>query len=301
MRRSATIRNRVAAAIAVAAALAVSAPVRAAEKPSSVASINLCADELVLRLAEPGQVTSVTWLARDSLASSVTDRARGVAVNRGLAEEIVPLSPDLVIAGVYTTRMTVTFLKRLGIPVMDLGVPATMDEVRDQIRQVAAALGNERAGEALIGELDAAIPAQPADSDIVKPTALVLRPNGFTAGRGSLVDDLLTRAGLVNLAAELQTDGLGQLPLERIVEARPDVLIINADPDAPASMAQALLDHPALADLKETATVVEVPTRMWICAGPQLVEAMAILKAGAERARVRLAAKHGAASYEVVN
>lgn len=290
MRRFVSVNAIVAAVVAVATVQALKCPAQAGEKPSSVVSINLCADELVLRLADPGQVRSVTWLARDSLASSVRERARAVAVNRGLAEEVVPLSPDLVVAGIYTTRMTVAFLKRLGIPVMDLGVPGTQAEVRDQIRRVAAALGNEAAGEAVIANLETAMEAAVADSDAVKPTALVLRPNGFTAGRGSLVDDLMTRAGLANLAAELQADGLGQLPLERIVAAKPDVLVVNADPDAPASLAQALLDHPALAELKETATVVEVPTRLWTCAGPQLIEAMAILKSAADEARTRLAA-----------
>ncbi len=298
MRRREIIITALAAAFVVAATPGAHPQAWGATKPEAVVSVNLCADELVLRLSHPGQVKSVTWLARDSLASSVAALADELPVNRGLAEEIVPLSPDLVVAGIYTTRMSVAFLKRLGIPVMDLGVPGTLGEVRDQIREVAAALGNEGAGAAMIADLDAALKedisadARPEDDnpeiDVAKPTALVLRPNGFTAGRGSLVDTLLTRAGLLNLAAELQTDRLGQLPLERIVTAKPDVLIINADRQAPASMAQALLDHPALADIKATATVVEVPTRLWTCAGPQLVEAMDILKSAAEQARARL-------------
>lgn len=291
MRRFAAVHTGVAAALTapaiLAALLAVQLPARAEAKPRSVVSINLCTDELVLRLADSGQVKSVTWLARDSLGSAVRALAGAMPVNRGLAEEIVPLSPDLVVAGIHTTRTTVGFLKRIGIPVIELGVPGTLDEVRAQIRMVATVLGNAAAGEAMIAALDTALSEGGAVIAGSRPTALVLRPNGFTAGRGSLVDTLLDRAGLANLAADLQTDGLGQLPLERIVAARPDVLIINADADAPESMAQALLDHPALASLKETATVVEVPTRLWTCAGPQLAEAMALLKSAAAKARSR--------------
>ena len=276
-----------AATVFVAGSQGAGSPAWGAVEPRSVVSINLCADELVLRLAAPGQVKSVTWLARESRASTVATRARDIPVNHGLAEEIVPLSPDLVIAGIYTTRMTVAFLERLGIPVMDLGVPATLEAVRAQIRQVAEALGAEAAGEAMIADLDSALANGVVATESARPTALVLRPNGFTAGRGSLVDSLLARAGLVNLAAEFQPDGLGQLALEEIVAAKPDILILNADPDAPPSMAQSLLDHPALAGLKESAMVVNVPIRLWTCAGPQLADAMAILKSAAERARLR--------------
>jgi len=279
------MRAMLAAAIAVASLQGVLSPASGATEPRSVVSLNLCADELVLRLAAPGQVKSVTWLARDSRTSTVAAHPRDIPVNHGLAEEIVPLSPDLVIAGVYTTRMTVAFLERLGIPVMDLDVPTTLEAVRAQIRQVAEALGRDAAGDAMIADLDSALSDDETASESARPTALVLRPNGFTAGPGSLVDTLLTRAGLVNLAAELQPDGFGQLALEKIVAAQPDILILNADPDAPPSMAQSLLEHPALADLKQSAMVVTVPTRLWTCAGPQLADAITILKSAAEQAR----------------
>ena len=72
--------------------------------PLRIASLNLCADELVLRLAAPGTVKSVTWLARDPGLSNVAALAQTVPVNRGVAEDVVPLAPDLVIAGAYTTR-----------------------------------------------------------------------------------------------------------------------------------------------------------------------------------------------------
>ena len=59
-------------------------------------------DELLLRLADPRNVASVTWLARDPGSSNVADLAAEIPVNHGLAEEIIPLQPDLVIAGIYT-------------------------------------------------------------------------------------------------------------------------------------------------------------------------------------------------------
>ena len=263
---------------ALLAVLAASPAVAGEDKPARIVSLNLCADELVLRLADPGRVASVTYLARDPRASNVAGRAAHVPINRGLAEEIVPLAPDLVIAGAFTTRATTAMLRRLGLEVMELGVPASLEEAYAQIRQVAARLGERARGEAMVAEIHAAmaaLPPAPADH----PTAVVLRPNGFTAGRGSVPDEVLARAGLDNLAARLSTDRMGQLALEEIVVARPDLLVVNSAPDAQPSLADELLHHPALAPFTKAARAVPLPIRLWACAGPGLAEAAARLAA----------------------
>ncbi|MFG1348633.1 ABC transporter substrate-binding protein [Xanthobacter autotrophicus] len=252
-------------------------------KPARVASLNLCADELVLRLADPGQVASVTFLARDPRSSNVAALAREVPMNRGLAEEIVPLAPDLVIVGAFTTRTTTALLRRLGLEVLELGVPQTLDEAYAQIRLVAARLGTPERGEALVGRMEAAFARLPPPA-ARPPSAIVLRPNGFTAGRGSLPGEVMARAGLDNLAARLATDRLGQLALEEVVWAQPDVLVVNGAPDAPPSLADDLLTHPALASFRSPGRSVSLPIRLWTCAGPELAEAAARLAGAAQRA-----------------
>jgi iron complex transport system substrate-binding protein len=63
----------------------------AAAVPRRIVSLNLCADELVSRLADRASVASVTWLSRDPTSSNVSDLAAQVPINHGLAEEIIPL------------------------------------------------------------------------------------------------------------------------------------------------------------------------------------------------------------------
>src|ERR1700741_2626109 len=92
-------------------------------KPQRIVSLNMCVDELVLRLAQPQNVASVTWLSRDPGNSNVADAAARIPINHGLAEEIIPLQPDLVIAGVYTARPAVAMLKRTDVPVSEVDVP----------------------------------------------------------------------------------------------------------------------------------------------------------------------------------
>lgn len=254
----------------------------AAAMPTRVVSMNLCADELVLRLADRAQVAGVTGFARDPRGSLVADRAEGLPVIRGLSEEILALRPNLVVAGAFTTRATVAMLKRTGFPVLELGVPADLDGVRGQIRTVAAALGHAERGEAMVADLDARLAAvTPSEKPL---RALVMRPNAFTVAPGSLGDALIRAAGLVNVAAEIGRDRFGQVPLEAAALANADVIVMDqAEPGTP-SLADTLLHHPVLAALRQRGRLVSIPNRLWACPGPQVAEVVARL---AEAARQR--------------
>ena len=243
--------------------------------PQRVVSLNLCADELLLRLAAPGTAKSVTWLARDATLSNVSALAQTVPVNRGLAEDVVPLAPDLVIAGAYTTRTAVALLRRLNIPVLELGVPTSVDEALAQIKTVADALGTPEIGAQLIAEIRSGLAALPVAPDgSAQPIAAVYQPNGFTIGKGSLVNDLLSQAGLRNLAVERRIDNYGALPLEWLLLAQPDLLIVNAAEDRGPAIAYEVLRHPALTRRYHSDRVVGVPSAWWSCPGPRLVDAV---------------------------
>lgn len=251
----------------------------APDRPRHVVSMNLCADELVLRLADREQVAAVTYLAHDPRGSTVAREATGIAVTRGLSEEIVALRPDLVVAGAFTTRTTVGLLKRVGFPLLELGVPNDFDGVRAQIRTVAAALGYATRGEAMVAALDARL------AEVVpaaKPLrALVMRPNAFTVAPGSLGDAVIRAAGLVNVAAELGRDRFGQVPLEAAAFADADLIVLDEGEPGRPSLADALLHHPVLDVLRRQGRTVSIPNRLWTCPGPQVAEVVARLAAAA--------------------
>jgi iron complex transport system substrate-binding protein len=250
-------------------------------QPHRVVSLNLCADALVLRLADRADVQSVSWLARDPENSVVAAEAASVPVNHGQAEEVAALQPDLVVVGAFTTRSTVALLRRVGMPILELGVPRDLDGVRAQIRQVATALGQAERGERMIATMDERLAA--IRSPASPPLAVVLRPNGFTAGRGSLVDEILRRAGVRNLAAEQGLENYGEIPLERVALSGGRLLILNQPENRAPSLGEAMLDHPILSALPEL-RLVRVPARLWTCGGPEVADAAALIAAAAREA-----------------
>uniref|UniRef100_A0A9E8A7D0 ABC transporter substrate-binding protein n=1 Tax=Bosea sp. NBC_00436 TaxID=2969620 RepID=A0A9E8A7D0_9HYPH len=251
--------------------------VSAAPKPARIVSLNLCTDELVLRLADRARIASVTWLSRDPRNANMAEAARAVGVNHGLAEEVLAAKPDLVVAGAYTTRTTVALLKRTGIPVREFGVPRNIAEMRAQITEMAALIGEEERGTRLVAEIDARLAAIAARRPIERPRAIVLRPNGFTVGRGSLVDEILTTAGLDNIAAGLGIESYGQIALETVALGGAQMLILNDTPDGPPSLANEILHHPLIVKRGARLKLIALPSRLWTCAGPSVLDAVDLL------------------------
>jgi iron complex transport system substrate-binding protein len=246
-------------------------------RPARIVSINMCTDELLLRLADRDRIGSVTWLSQDARNANMADLAATIPANHGLAEEVVSYHPDLVLAGVYTTRTTIQLLKAIGLKVVEFGVPKTLDGVRQQIRDVAAAVGESARGEAVVAGMDARLARLSARAHNPPLNAVVLRPNGFTVGKGSLVNELLERAGLVNLAARLGIENYMQIPLEAVALQQADILILNGESKGAPSLATEALRHPIVGKLAGRLKLISMPSRLWTCAGPSVLDAVELL------------------------
>ena len=265
----------------VAAALVAMAPAAAdaeASAPRRVVSANLCADRLVLALAPRAHVVSASALAFDPALSTVWREATGLRPNRGDAEEILALAPDLVVLGAHAPRATAAALARLGLRVHVVGLAEDLASARGEILSLARALGATARGEALVAELDARLGALAVAGS--RRRAAVLLAGGWTAGSGTMADALLGAISLANVAAEAGLRGHGALRLEALVAADPDLLVVEDAGDPGASLSAELLRHPVLA--RGRARVVRMPARLWACPDAALADAAALL-AGAAR------------------
>ena len=250
-----------------------------ADAPARVVSMNLCTDQIAMMLAAPGQLISVSHLASDPLSSSMVAEAAQYPVNRGQAEQIFLMNPDLVLAGTYTSLATVTLLRDLGIPVLQVPPANSLEDGIAQILQIGQALGRDAAAESLAAEFRAGIEANTWSGPTA--SAALYYPNGYTTGSGTLADDVLTRTGFHNIGASAGLTGGGTLPLERLVMAQPQV-VVTSTPYPGASRAEELLTHPALQSLRETAGLAATTSADWVCGTPHILRAMAQMKTARE-------------------
>jgi len=262
-------------------------PAAAQAAPQRVVSVNLCTDQLALMLARPGQLASVTFLARRFESSYMAAQARAIPVNRGRAEEVLALKPDLVLAGTTAATPTVRLLRRLGYRVESFAIARDVAAIRAQVRRMADLLGVPARGEAIVARFDRGLAAGDASPSAAaqRPVALLYQANGLTAGAGTIVDQVLSAAGLRNQASELGLVGFATLPLEEMLWSAPDLLVFSPYAPGTPSLGEAMLAHPALDRFRHRHRVLQVPARLWLCPGPMLTEAIALLRAGAEGVR----------------
>ncbi|MEM6311644.1 MAG: ABC transporter substrate-binding protein [Pseudomonadota bacterium] len=245
--------------------------------PQRVVSMNLCTDQLAMLLAGPGQLTSVTYLATDPRASAMVEEAKQYHSNRGLAEEIFLLEPDLVIAGAFSTKATVAMLKRLDIPVVVFDPAYSLADVRDRITLMGEVLHRTEAAQAMIEDFDARLHA--LTKDVTRnPRAVLYYANGYTSGDKTLAGEILQAAGFANAAVEAGYGSGGTLPLEVLALTDPDI-VITGSPYPGASRSEAILDHPVVQELRDGRESGTLTDHDWVCGTPYVLRAIEGLSA----------------------
>ncbi len=255
------------------AACAPSAAIEQGPRPTIV-SLNPCTDAILAEVADPAQILAISAYSHDPASSSMDlAAARRFPATRGTVEEVLALHPDIVIDGNYTSPATRSAFARLGLRLEQLPIAPTVPDSVAQVRRLAALAGNTVRGEALVARIEAALAAAASPGPLV--TAVVWQSGGIVAGRGTLIDDLLSRTGFTNMAT---ARGLGQadvLPLETMLADPPQVIFAAGNTLANEDR---LLRHPALAGLRNTQRAEFAPSLLW-CGGPTIVRAAARLGA----------------------
>lgn len=251
-------------------ALCVSA-LAAEAKPQRVVSINLCADQLLVALADPGQIAALSPLSRDRHLSFVAEQARTMRVHRGTAEDLVKVGADLVLIGPYDNRYLRAFIAEKGVPVLTLGHWTSLAQGRDEIRKLADALGTPERGAELIAAIDKAL----ADTKDIAPqerSVVMLHRRGYVSGSDGITAEIATHTGLKDAAPALGLAQGGFVPLEQLVAAHPDFVVVSDAQGDAEDQGTALLQHPALRALYPAKKRLVLPDRLTICGGPATPE-----------------------------
>jgi iron complex transport system substrate-binding protein len=242
-------------------------PAKAPALPQRIVSINLCADQLVLALADRGQIAGLTKNATDTEMSGEAAKAHGIPLLSNSAEQILAIEPDLIVGMPASRSAALRALPEQSYPLLDLDTANTLDEIYVSIRQTAVAVGHPARGDALIARMQGEL------AGLSKPgkgrVAAYYQRRGYMTGTGTLIDELMGRVGLVNLAGKLGKPPLSQLSLEEMVAARPDYLIVESATDKVTDQGSEMLHHPALNDIPR----ISVPQAWTVCGSPAYTKA----------------------------
>lgn len=250
------------------------------QAPARVVSMNLCTDQLAMLVAAPGQIVALSRLSRDPKSSAMAEQAHQYPSHASGAEEVFWLKPDLVLAGTYTARPAIRMLQRLGTRVETFPIEERLDQIPEHLRRMGALLGQQERAEALIAEFEAGLEeirkastkgagTQGAEG----PRVALYGAGGYSAGTQSLTHEIVTAAGLRNVAVELGRPYGGYLHLEELAVVAPDLVLAGTRYPG-HSRAEEIVQHPVV----QAHDLRRLTGADWVCGLPQVVGAIQRLR-----------------------
>lgn len=262
---------------------------------ATFASLDFCADQYVLALAERDEIVGVSPHA-DTEFSYFADKAAGLPKIRPTAEEILILNPDLVIrqwGGGYGAG---DLLKRFGVPTIEISFGVTFEDARENLLRIGDAMGKGDKARDLVAQMDARYERLKAEivSDESRPTALYITPSGTTSGEGTFIHDVMREAGVENVSADLGNSPWHPINLEALALSPPDMIVAGFyDLRSRRLDNWSLSKHHFLQRTMDEKPVAFIPSREIACAAWFVIDAVEEIAAIRESIDARAALPSG--------
>jgi iron complex transport system substrate-binding protein len=242
--------------------------------------MNLCTDELLIRLVDPSRIASITYLSQQAVNAplglgGITSRLK---VNHGLAEEVLMSKPDLVLAGTFSATAASAMIERQGVKVIRFDPENNFDDMRANIRKMGAAVGEPARAERLIADFDQRLADLQAQMPPGEPPIFAdIGVNNYVAGSDTLYAHVVHAGGYRTLGEALGFSGYRNVSLEEILKTKPGLISTYTPWTDPPSVSTMALRHPALRAMVERTPQVKIPERYTTCGAPSVLGAVELL------------------------
>ncbi len=214
------------------------AVVHAVSIPHAIVSVSLMTDEYLVNLVPVQRILALSQDADNSELSNIRAQAKAV---RGRArmniEQLLKLSPDLVLAPDWADQDSVKFLRSQGIRVIVVPTPHTWNQVLALVLNLGQQLGVETRARQWLVELNNQVKQLNRVSHEVtlskaeRPSFLEYDEWGASMSKGTLWPAILRLAGVRNAGERLQPGAWGYAPLslEKLLELNPNWLVLPSE------------------------------------------------------------------------
>ncbi len=241
-------------------------------KPKRILGNSASIDTMLLSVVTPDKLMAATEADRDPNISYIAEDTKAIPLTvplTGLSMEIVTEArPDLIVASTYTDGRELDLYRNLGIPVVVIDGPRSIDQVKEDVRIIAAAAGEKERGENVISQMEqglSEIDSRLAEEKGKKPVVYLVSQMTRYGGPGSMFNELLTRARIDNaIALAGGANGQATSP-ELIIKTDPDMLFVSTDRASDTTGAARYRDdflaNPAIASMRAAGHIVPVEDR----------------------------------------
>jgi len=245
------------------------------------------ATEILFALGLGDHVVGVTDRCNYPPAAKAIERVSGFGTPN--VEKLLALGPDMVIACGLEKPEFSEVLRQAGIQVVNVqktGFIASFPQLFEVVRQIGEATGRGLEAQQLVAgmqsELDAVATRVGRIDDAQRPRVFVELEESplMTAGAGSFIDDLISRAGGRNVAHDISS-AYPRIDPEKVIAWNPDVILV-AHGDRPGEAAERLSRHIGWSDIaavRERRVIDDIDADLLFRPGPRLVDGVKALAA----------------------
>jgi len=271
------VRQNFAALVAL--CLLSSAPLLAENKPGLV-SIDFCADQYLLALADRSDIQAVSFEAA-SPRSYYHKRAEGLPTVDGTLEEILLMRPDKVLRTWRGGPRAKAIMDKAGIKSFQPPYAYSLESNFDTFLAVGAEIGKPVKAETLVADQKKRLAAlQATPKSPLK--GVYMTPSGFTAGTGTFVDGIIKLAGFDTVAEDAGIRSWAPLPLEKMVMSPPDFIVASFFGDADVLVSYwSSGRHGVNARMMAALPTIHIPSHYLSCSGAFTVDAAEYIRAEA--------------------
>jgi iron complex transport system substrate-binding protein len=198
-------------------------------------------------------------------------------------EKLLDLSPDLVVAAGFDRKDVFQTLQKSGIRVLELRIN-NIDDMFQALQKIGDGTGKRRQAEDLVGSMQAEL------KNIATQTGNLRRqspPSVFvelwddpltTVGGTSFLDDIISRAGGINVAHELPQPHL-RISAEKVIEWNPDAIIVvhMARNASPTSQIAGRIGWSDMKAVQQGHIICDISSDLLLRPGPRLIEGVKVL------------------------
>ena len=246
------------------------------KQPERIISLSPANTEILFALGLGEKVVGITNVCNYPAQAQEKERIGGYD-NPNL-EKIIELEPDLILASYGNPTELIDQLEELNYTVVSLN-PKNIDHIISSINMVGRITGKVRESARLTEEMEKRIKAAVSktsslvENDKPRVFYVVWYKPLWTAGSGTFINELIQKAGGINIAGDIA--GWPQISLETVIEKNPQVIIIGYSEDQP-ELIQAVRNESTLdeTDAFKNNQIHTIDTDIVSRTGPRIVDAL---------------------------
>jgi len=245
-------------------------------QPRRIISLSPANTEILFSLGLDEEIVGVTEFCNYPSKAQAKEKIGGYS-NPNL-EKIVSLKPDLILADYGNPIKGITQIEGLGYIVVGLN-SKTIEDVLENINLVGKITGKDKEASELIANMKERLNSVARKinnlTENARPKVLyvIWYPPLWTAGSGTFIDELITRAGGINVASDVS--GYTQMSLETVVEKNPQVIVVGESKDQPG-LIKVVREESAFSEMDafRNGRIYTMDTDILSRPGPRIVDAL---------------------------